>query len=299
VTAILSRSDLEAQGRAIVEARGGKWDARRGGMCRCPAHDDADPSLSVRIGDTSLLFHCFAGCTAVDVIQALRRSGDRVPTIDPATASSSERPVSIELQPIAERLWREGRGVGRTLAVDYLASRHIISYSAQLRFNGRVQLGRSSEATYHPALLAAVRDDSGLVAVHRTFLDPAGGKAKFDNAKRLLGNPGRGAVRLGQPGRTLGLAEGIETALAATAIHGFPVWAALGNERFGMIDLPRHVERLVLLADNDAGGQRAVDLAQAGLQCDGLVIESLWPPAEHNDWADVLTAMRGEGAAPD
>jgi len=267
VTAILSRSDLEAQGRAIVEARGGKWDARRGGMCRCPAHDDADPSLSVRVGDTSLLFHCFAGCTAVDVIQALRRSGDHVSSIDPATASSSERPVSIDLQPIAERLWREGRGVGRTLAADYLASRHIASHSAQLRFNGRVQLGR--------------------------------GRAKFDNPKRLLANPGRGTVRIGQPARVLGLAEGVETALAASVIHGFPVWAVLGNERFGLVTIPRCVERLIVLADNDTGGARAAKLANDGLQRDRLTIETLWPPAQHNDWSDVLMAMRGEGAAPD
>ena len=287
MTAVFSHGDLEAQGRAIVETRGGKWDARRGGMCRCPAHDDGDPSLSVRIGDTSLLFHCFAGCTGVDILQALRRSGDHVPSIDPATASSSERPA-IDLQPIAERLWLQCRGLGRTLAADYLASRHIVSHSAQLRFHGRVQLGRSAEATYHPALLAAVRDDSGLLAVHRTFLHSAGGKAKFDNPKRLLANPGRGTVRIGQPARTLGLAEGVETALAASVIHGFPVWAVLGNERFGMIDVPRHIERLVLLADNGALASR-----------DGLTIETLWPPVQHNDWADVLMARRGEGAAPD
>ena len=144
-----------------------------------------------------------------------------------------------------------------------------------------------------------MRDDSGLLAVHRTFLDPAGGKASFDNPKRLLANPGRGAVRIGQPARVLGLAEGVETALAASVIHGFTVWAVLGNERFGLVTIPHHVERLVLLADNDAGGHRAVGLADAGLQRDGLTVETLWPPAPHNDWADVLAAMRGKGAAPD
>ena len=295
---IPSRIDLDAQGRDIVEARGGKWQPGRGGMCRCPAHADGDPSLSVRVGDTSLLFHCFAGCTTVAVLEALRRSGDRVRSNSPGTASEG-RAAARNLQPLAEKLWATGRGLSRSLAADYLASRHLVSHSAQLRFHGRVQLGPMAHATYHPAMLAAVRDDAGLQAVHRTFLDPAGGQARFANAKRLLGNPGRGAVRLGQPGRTLGLAEGIETALAANVIHGFPVWAVLGNERFGIIDLPRHVERLVLLADNDAGGQRAVGLAEAGLQRDGLTIETLWPPAPHNDWADVLAAMRGEGAAPD
>jgi len=298
VTATLSRSVLEAQGRAIVETRGGKWDARRGGMCRCPAHDDGDPSLSVRIGDTSLLFHCFAGCTTVAVLETLRRSGDRVRPNSPGTASE-ERATVRNLQPLAEKLWATGRGLDRSLAADYLASRHLVSHSAQLRFHGLVQLGPTVEATYHPALLAAVRDDSGLLAVHRTFLDSAGGKAKFDNPKRLLANPGRGTVRIGQPARVLGLAEGVETALAASVIHGFPVWAVLGNERFGLVTIPRCVERLIVLADNDAGGTRAATLANDGLQRDGLTIETLWPPAQHNDWADVLMAGRGEGAAPD
>lgn len=61
---------LEAQGRQIVEGLGGKWQ-RTGGMCRCPAHDDRSPSLSVRIGERRLLFHCFAGCDAREVLRAL------------------------------------------------------------------------------------------------------------------------------------------------------------------------------------------------------------------------------------
>src|SRR3546814_1361598 len=44
-------------------------------MCCCPAHDDRTPSLSVRIGETRLLFKCFAGCDISDVLRALRRDG--------------------------------------------------------------------------------------------------------------------------------------------------------------------------------------------------------------------------------
>nr|WP_295658773.1 toprim domain-containing protein [Polymorphobacter sp.] len=293
-----SRTDLDAQGRDIVETRGGKWQPGRGGMCRCPAHVDGDPSLSVRVGDTSLLFHCFAGCTTVAVLEALRRSGDRVRSTSPGTAGE-EPATARNLQPLAEKLWASGRGLGRSLAADYLASRHLVSHSAQLRFHGRVQLGPRADATYQPALLAAVRDDIGLRAVHRTFLDPAGGKAIFDNPKRLLANPGRGTVRIGAATRVLGLAEGIESALAASKIHGIPVWAVLGNERFGLVAIPDCVERLFVLADNDAGGERAAKLAVDGQKRDGLTIETLWPPAQHNDWADVLMAGRGEGAAPD
>ena len=36
--------------KAIVEALGGTWRGTRG-ECRCPAHDDHGPSLSVRLGE--------------------------------------------------------------------------------------------------------------------------------------------------------------------------------------------------------------------------------------------------------
>lgn len=41
-------------------------------MAQCPAHDDRDPSLSVREAENgSLLIHCFAGCETHDVLKAV------------------------------------------------------------------------------------------------------------------------------------------------------------------------------------------------------------------------------------
>ncbi len=37
----------------------------------CPAHDDRSPSLSVKYVDDKILIHCFAGCSVVDVVEAL------------------------------------------------------------------------------------------------------------------------------------------------------------------------------------------------------------------------------------
>lgn len=45
------------------------------GVCRCPAHDDRSPSLSVRERDGKVLVHCHAGCPQTDVIEALRARG--------------------------------------------------------------------------------------------------------------------------------------------------------------------------------------------------------------------------------
>jgi len=37
----------------------------------CPAHDDSGPSLSVKDDGDRLLVHCFAGCTASEVVEAM------------------------------------------------------------------------------------------------------------------------------------------------------------------------------------------------------------------------------------
>lgn len=38
----------------------------------CPAHEDRSPSLSIKLGgDGRLLVHCFAGCTAREVVESV------------------------------------------------------------------------------------------------------------------------------------------------------------------------------------------------------------------------------------
>jgi DNA primase len=52
--------------------------ARRSGsawMAPCPAHEDRNPSLSIREFDGKVLLHCHAGCAQRDVIEALKARG--------------------------------------------------------------------------------------------------------------------------------------------------------------------------------------------------------------------------------
>ena len=59
----------------ITKALGGRWHGAYG-MARCPAHDDRDPSLSVRDGvDGEPVFHCFAGCDWRNIKDVLRAKG--------------------------------------------------------------------------------------------------------------------------------------------------------------------------------------------------------------------------------
>jgi putative DNA primase/helicase len=53
-------------------------EARRSGhawIAKCPAHDDHNPSLSVREADGKVLLHCHGGCSQRDVIEALKARG--------------------------------------------------------------------------------------------------------------------------------------------------------------------------------------------------------------------------------
>lgn len=61
--------------REIVEALGGHKNGR-GWLCKCPAHNDANPSLSIDEGrEGKVLLRCRAGCTQDAVLSALRQRG--------------------------------------------------------------------------------------------------------------------------------------------------------------------------------------------------------------------------------
>jgi len=283
------RLSVEEEGRQLAERLGGRWTAI-GGMCRCPAHDDRTPSLSVRPGRTRLLLHCFAGCTAADILKALEADD----LLEPGAAAMEGLGCSRRdngSRATSRRLWEEARSIAGTPASAYLASRGLGGAPAALRYHPRTAHGPAPGTIYRPALIAAVRDESGLVAVHRTFIDPEGrGLAALAHPRCGLGRFGSGAVRLGGGGSRLGLAEGIETALSATILFGVPCWATLGAERFGRIALPPEVRELLLFLDHDSGGRRAERLArQAFAHVAHIEVHVPDPPGD--DWNDVLRAM--------
>lgn len=78
--------DVVLQRLDKVKAAGaGKWKA-----C-CPAHDDRDPSLSIReTDDGKVLLHCWAGCDTADVLAAI---GLTVRDLFPEVAGNSRGPV--------------------------------------------------------------------------------------------------------------------------------------------------------------------------------------------------------------
>src|SRR5690606_39091140 len=58
-------------------------------VAKCPAHDDQKPSLSIRLtNEGKVLLKCHAGCTANDVMSALRLSLRDLSPRSPSSVSS-------------------------------------------------------------------------------------------------------------------------------------------------------------------------------------------------------------------
>jgi hypothetical protein len=269
----------------LVGALGGSWHGNVA-TCRCPAHADATPSLSLRQGDRGLLVTCFAGCDPIDVLRELDRIplGRRYEAPEPARATGTAN---------IDRLWNEARPVPGTCAEHYLASRFLLPLPTDVRFHPRCPLGPKPRTVFKPALLVAVREAQRLVAFQRIFLDPS--SASYTE-KATLGTLGSGAWRGGGLAPTIGLAEGFETARAWSLLRGLPCWASLGSRRLDVLTIPPTVTKLILAGDNDLAGRHAVARSAARYATNERVVEADFPPAPFNDWAEALEAgERGGG----
>lgn len=264
----------------LVKQLGGTWSGCTA-TCHCPAHADRTPSLSLRQGDRGILVTCHAGCDAVDVLRALRRIAD-LPRIGPAP--EDRRPIRKSSAYLA--IWKAGQHITGSLAERYVRGVRQISAPLQdLRYHPRCPIGQGRDVQFKPALLVAMRKAGVIAAIQRIFLDPA--TANYTD-KLVLGQAIGAAWTNGTPSKTIGLCEGFETAAAYTSLTGIQAWSCMGARRFHQVDLPPGVERVILLADNDLEGRRAEAKARDVLARPGLAIDTEWPPAGMNDWAQLL-----------
>ena len=88
------------------------------------------------------------------------------------------------------------------------------------------------------------------------------------------------------------MAEGIETALAVTALHGIGCWAAVSAHGLQSFQWPAEVKNLYVMGDNDASGtgQDAAQRLAKDAAAKGLTARVHIPEAVGQDWADVVFA---------
>lgn len=158
-----------------------------------------------------------------------------------------------------------------------------------------------AKASWHPAMIAKVdpSDDAKAqgqkAALHRTYLDTLGNKAEVSTPRKMMGTmPVGAAVRLMPYTDTLGIAEGIETALSASILHGVPTWAALNAGLLADWSPPANVETVFIFGDNDFSytGQAAAYALGQKLRAKGLTVIVELPIRTDTDWNDVLVERR-------
>ena len=205
------------------------------------------------------------------------------PANPPAPMGSSEA---------ARRLFAASKSVRGTLAERYLRGRGIVlpPEVSALRFHPRCFYRAPSGRQMWPAMIAAVTDlDGTLTGVHRTWLDPNGGKAPVDQPRRAMGHLLGNAVRFGAVRDVLAAAEGIETALSLkTVLPALPVVAALSAAHLAALTLPPTLRRFYIARDNDAAGFCSVERLRDRFQRCALDLRVLIPRTEDFN-ADLLT----------
>jgi hypothetical protein len=204
-----------------------------------------------------------------------------------------EPPIEPDERALA--LWRQGEPIAGTLAHKYFRARGLtIEPPTSLRF---LPAAEYLPRVYLPAMIAGFQGhDRRVIAVQVTYLDPRGDrKAQGATPRKTIGKMHSGTVRLGPAGDILGIAEGVETALAAMQLTGVPCWACLGSQRMARVAIPDTVRELHLFGDNDEPGRLAVEQAAKAHAHRRVVMR--FPPDGFGDYADLAAEMAKRGVA--
>lgn len=282
--------------------------ALSGNHCPCPVCGGRD---RFRFDDkegrgTFFCSHCGAGngmdllmkvtgmnfkeaATAVDVIIG------SVPETTPAKSGKTNQ----EKLEACRRIWNESRPVVPGDPVHrYLTERigsgvhierSVIRYHPAMRYRDD-----NGEWTSHHAMIARVQAlDGAGTGLWRTFLRADGKKAAVSKPKKGVGTlPDGAAVRLYPHDGTVGIAEGIETALCAAKRFGIPTWSATSLNRLEAWIPPEGVNKVWIFGDNDThgGGQRAAWALCERLCKSGMAVEVRIPDQPGTDWADGMSS---------
>jgi len=310
---------------AIVLGLGGRMRNATEGNCLCPAHDDHDPSLSVRVGYKGVILKCRVGCDQREIIAALRQRGLWHDNVRPPSREEVERRQAKQAEEAkqkaekAQSIWERSRPIRGTPAEEYLRSRGIdYPLPPNLRFHPALDRPgfRDKHNPSWPGMVALVSGGKSF-AIHRTYLErsPWIGwrKASDGDPRASLGAITGGVVRLtaDKLDVPLVIAEGIETALSVGSVIGAPmtIWAAINAENLRQVVLPEAAgRRLIVAADNDrklvaetgeyknVGRDAAQKLADRARE-EGWDARVIMPDTPRTDYNDVLMQRRRDLAA--
>jgi len=276
----------------------------------CPFHNEKTPSFYVSTDKG--FYHCFGCGENGDVIAYVMRT--RRLRFHDAVVEILGLAVHKPLHPLPRRE-QEPMPADRTEQVDailaacgpvepgtaaylYLTLRGLRQHQPALRAHQALYCHEVHGE--RPALIAPLTASSGeICAIQRIWCLPriefADGQGPVDSRapltirKKTLGHMGDASVQLKPAGPVLGLAEGVETAIAASRLFRMPVWAVCGAARLGHVWVPRDiVTTLFIFGDNGETGHDLAERSVALWRNRGLNCTASYPNTAYGDFADEL-----------
>lgn len=248
-------------------------------------------------GDGMKLAMDYTGKCFVDIASAIDDMVGNVKPDAPQRAAMTDEQSKQALRAVAAATKPVQVG---DAAHKYLESRHLeeLIYPKALRFAENLKDG---EGGVRPCMVAIVQAPDGTNAtLHRTFLKPDGsGKADMKSPRKLMPAdlPDGSCVRTCEyKGGPIGIAEGIETAMAASALFDIPVWAAINAGNLAKWLPPDNCEDVAIFGDNDSSytGHAASYALARRLKAKNMHVTVHIPNIVDTDWCDVLATKHSK-----
>ncbi|MBX6968239.1 DNA primase [Providencia rettgeri] len=187
-----------------------------------------------------------------------------------------------------------------TSAALYLQERGVFSLPAEsVRFCENQPIRLSGGVQHFQAMWAIATDSKGKACyLHRTYLNgskkapvPVPKKMNSLQDDKYLDYAESVAIRMFPVASTLGVAEGIETALSCKQIYNVNTWSTMNANHMTKFIAPKGVRHLIVFADTDwsaTGHAAAFECANRNLMANNDVelVSVRWP--DTGDFNDVL-----------
>jgi putative DNA primase/helicase len=231
--------------------------------------------------------------------ETLERINEIVGTVEfkPVEQKNDDERIKKYMQ----ALWKRSKPIsGGDIGAKYLRSRGIMILPDPSQVRVCMDCDEPETKTKMVAIIALVmsNETNRCTGIHRTFLSSDGlSKADIKDPRKSLGTVGGGAVRLSNGiGDSIGIAEGIETALAAQQLTGIPCWSVIDANGMDSFIPPTeegfNFSKVFIFGDNDShyrGQKAAYSLAHKLYKKPyEKIVKVEIPDFQGMDWNDVL-----------
>ncbi len=197
---------------------------------------------------------------------------------------------------LLKRIHSELRDPKGTVVENYLLSRNLTLPDKDIFFHPSLAYYENSKLVCkNPAMVAIFRNSKCKpISYHVTYLTDNAKKATVSSCRKIMPPKEKlagGSINLFHQSNlgVIGIAEGIETAIAAHIIDEIPVWSSANSGMLEKWEPPDHAKEIRIYGDNDGNfcGQSAAYKLANRLSLKGLKV-NVSIPIELGDWNDMM-----------